>query len=208
MIDAALLARGLTFGAVAGLAPGATNALILAQSIRFGWREGLKVAIAPLLTDAPIIALCTWLLTRLDDSATWLGGVAAVGAAVLVLLAVECWRARPVQPDDAPPRATGSIWKGVLANGLNPHPYLFWMTVGAPSLRDAWLVGPLSAVLFLAAIYGCMVGSKAALAVAASRGRRWLQGSSYRWTLRVLAVLLLVFAVQFAWTAWGTFSPR
>jgi len=38
-------------------------ALVLAQTLRHGAREGCKIALTPLVTDAPIIivALCCWL---------------------------------------------------------------------------------------------------------------------------------------------------
>ena len=201
MIDWSGLSRALTFGIASGLAPGATNALILAQSVRYGLREGLKVAVAPLLTDAPIIALSLWLVHRWQGSARWVGVVAWVGAAILVLLAVECLRARLPDASDTP-QAAGSLWKGALANGLNPHPYLFWLTIGAPSLLETWERGWAQAVLFLLLFYGGIVGSKALIALAAARGRGWIQGQGYRWVLRLLGLLLLGFALQFAWTGW------
>jgi len=52
-----LLATGIAFGSAGGLSPGPTMTLVVAQTLRHGLREGLKVAIAPLLTDAPIVIL-------------------------------------------------------------------------------------------------------------------------------------------------------
>jgi len=45
-------------------------ALVLAQSIRFGTREGLKVAAAPLLTDLPIVVLATALVPAAAGTAS------------------------------------------------------------------------------------------------------------------------------------------
>jgi threonine/homoserine/homoserine lactone efflux protein len=50
----AAVATGLVLGLSCGLAPGPLMALVLAQSLRHGAREGCKIALAPLLTDMPI----------------------------------------------------------------------------------------------------------------------------------------------------------
>jgi threonine/homoserine/homoserine lactone efflux protein len=34
-----------------------------------------------------------------------------------------------------------SLTKGILANALSPHPYLFWLSVGAPTMSKAISVG-------------------------------------------------------------------
>ena len=49
------LASGILLGLSAGLAPGPMLALVLAQTLRHGTREGCKVALTPLVTDPPII---------------------------------------------------------------------------------------------------------------------------------------------------------
>jgi len=46
----------LVQGFNAGISPGSLSTLIIAQTLRHNLREGMKVAIAPILTDAPIVA--------------------------------------------------------------------------------------------------------------------------------------------------------
>jgi threonine/homoserine/homoserine lactone efflux protein len=83
-------------------------------------------------------------------------------------------------------------------NALSPHPYLFWVAVGAPTLILAWGAGPLAAVAFLAGFYACLVGSKMLLAVIAGRPGGRLRGGAYRAVMVVLGALLLLFAVRLA----------
>jgi len=49
------LILGLTLGLSAGITPGPLLTLVITASLRRGWAGGLQVALAPLITDAPII---------------------------------------------------------------------------------------------------------------------------------------------------------
>ena len=42
--------------------------LVITQTLKHGAREGLKVAMVPLLRDAPIIAASLWILARLGNA--------------------------------------------------------------------------------------------------------------------------------------------
>ena len=48
------LITGVVVGLAGGFSPGPITTLVIVQSFRYGLAEGLKVAIAPLLTDAPV----------------------------------------------------------------------------------------------------------------------------------------------------------
>ena len=193
-----LLATGMVLGLAAGFAPGPLLALILAQSIRFGTREGLKVSAAPLLTDLPIVATATALVVAAATTAdALLGAISLAGAVFVAYLGVESIRTTGVQagrPEEVP----RSWARGALVNVLSPHPYLFWITVGAPTLIRAWGEGPLAAAAFLAGFYACLVGAKMLLAVIAGRSGGRLRGGAYRAVMAVLGALLLVFAVRLA----------
>jgi len=192
------LATGVVLGLAAGFAPGPLLALVLAQSIRFGTREGLRVAAAPLLTDLPIVILATALVAAAAGTAGGLlGAISLAGAAFVAYLGIESIRTTGVQagrPDEAPRSWT----RGALVNALSPHPYIFWITVGAPMLIRAWADGPLAAAAFLVGFYACLVGAKMLLAVIAGRSGGRLRGGAYRAVMVVLGALLLLFAVRLA----------
>ena len=98
-----------------------------------GTREGIKVALAPLVTDAPIL-LAAWLvLSRLEGRSWALGIVALAGAVMLTRYAFDCFTPPPPETVGSG-RAPHSLGRGVVANFLNPHPYLFWLTVGMTAL--------------------------------------------------------------------------
>ena len=82
-----------------------------------------------------------------------------------------------------------------MANLFNPHPWLFWMTVGAATLVKAVAASWPAAALFLGVFYLMLVGSKLLLALMAGRSRALLAGRPYRLVMRALGVLLALFAV-------------
>lgn len=195
----ATLAAAATFGLSGGLSPGPLLALVIAETLTRGRRAGLAVAGAPLITDGPIIGVAVFLLGRIQDSGPALGLVNLAGGALLASYGFAGLRAATPEIDEAATSrsAWGSLGKGVAVNLLNPSPYLFWLTVGAPTLLAAYDKGLAAAGCFLAVFYLGLVGSKAALAVLVARSRDVLGGRGLLWANRVLALVLLTFAALF-----------
>lgn len=197
MADVASAAlAGAALGLSAGFAPGPLLTLVLSQTLAHGPGEGVKVALAPIITDAPII-LAAWLvLSRLAGTPAILGVVAFVGAALLSRYAWDCFQAPPPDAGD-PAKAPRSVARGVAANFANPHPYLFWATVGVPYLLEAATAGSGAVIAFLAAFYACIVGAKVAAAVLAGRFRQFLSSRAYRLLMAALGLSLVYFAAGF-----------
>ena len=198
----AALATGIVLGLSAGLSPGPFFALVISQSLQHGAREGMKTAVAPLITDAPIILVSALVLTRLSNFQVVLGVITLAGAGFVSYLAYESLRTAgfDLTVEAAQPK---SLRTGVLVNFLNPHPYLFWLTVGAPIVLKAWAENPLAGVFFLASFYCCLIGSKIVVAAATARSRRFFAGSAYVCIMRLLGALLFLFAMMLFWNALG-----
>ena len=187
------VASGLVLGVGGGLAPGPLLTLVVSESLRRGVRAGIAVACAPLITDAPIIALALMAVDRLAGDPWWLAGLSIAGAVVVGWLGWEAVaRARP--PEIDPAAAFGSLWRGVVANLVNPSPWLFWSTVGAASLLRARTSGWVAVVAFLGSFYVGLVGSKVVLAVMVGHARTRLTGRAFVSARRALGVVLWVFA--------------
>ncbi len=190
------LASGCVFGLAGGLTPGPTTTFVIAQTLRFGFRDGLKVAIAPLLTDAPIIAVALLLVGQLTRFEPVLGSITLLGAAFLGYLAAASFKVRGIElpTEKTEPR---SLRKGFMVNLLNPHPYLFWFVIGAPTLLRAASASILAAVLFVVGLYVCLIGAKIVVAWLVARSRRFLKSRGYVYVNRFLGVALALFALLF-----------
>jgi threonine/homoserine/homoserine lactone efflux protein len=189
----------------AGISPGPLLALVIAASLRSGLAGGLLVAVSPLVTDLPIIALSVLLAGSLPpEAARW---VATLGGLVVVWMGVETFRSGrgAVLPGEgevqAEPRR--EFWRGAAVNALNPHPYLFWATVGGPALVSGWRESPLHALAFLASFYILLIGSKAAIAWLVSRQAGGLSLTWYRRVLQGSGLLMLAFGIWLVWQGWA-----
>lgn len=184
------LLLGLSLGIGAGVAPGPLLAVVIRSTLEGGFAAGAKVACGPLVTDLPIIVLAAVLAASLPEAA--LAGLGLVGGMFVLWLGAEALRdvPEPVEAAVGGAPVAGSVRRGALVNVLNPHPWIFWITVGVPILGGG---STAQAALFLAAFYLMLIGSKVAVAAALGAGReRLLRGPGYRWALRGSGLLLVV----------------
>jgi len=193
------IAAAAAFGLSGGLSPGPLLALVVAETLARGRRAGLAVAAAPLVTDGPIIVAAVLLLGRIESSERALGLVSLAGGALLAMYGVAGLRGAGAELDEVSVdrRVWGSLGRGVAVNLLNPSPYLFWLTIGAPMLLRAHANGWVVSALFLAVFYLGLVGSKAVLAVLVARSRAVLRARGYLLVGRALAVVLLLYGALF-----------
>ena len=192
------LISGALLGLSGGLAPGPLTALVISQTLRFGFKEGAVIAFAPMLTDGPLVVLSALAITSASAVGGFLGGLSMAGALFLAWLAWDTLRSKPLEVEGAHHGSPGSVRKALLTNVLNPHPYMFWFIVGGPLIARAWELGPGHATAFLVSFFGSIVGAKLALAWLTARFKHLLRGRGYLWTMRVLGVALACFAVVFA----------
>ena len=133
------LFSGMLLGLSGGLAPGPLLTLVASETLRHGARAGVRVALAPLLTDLPIILATVLLLRPLVDQSLPLALIHLGGGLYLAWLGFQGVRFRGAELEPTDP--AGSLRRGVIANFLNPSPYLFWLAVGAPTVLAAWREG-------------------------------------------------------------------
>jgi threonine/homoserine/homoserine lactone efflux protein len=198
----ALVSAGMVYGLSAGFSPGPLLMLVISQTLRHGIKEGAKVAVAPLLTDIPIIILSLLVLSRLANLKAVLGVISLSGGLFVAYLAYGSFRTTKMDlaPAELEPQ---SIIKGIATNALNPHPYLFWLTVGGPAVVRGWKEGPPGALAFLLAFFSGIVGAKMLIAWISGKSGQWLNGTVYRVVMVILGALLAVFAFFLIKEGWG-----
>ena len=188
----------VTFAAILGLssgfAPGPLLTLVIAETLQHGRGSGIKVALAPLITDTPIVIVILLLLSRISHIEPLLGGIGIAGGIFVFSLGVSSLRIKAVAISNEPVRER-SLLKGVVTNLLSPSPYLFWVGVGAPMLIKAYEENPVYAAMFLFTFYGLMVGSKILLALLTAKSRDFLSGEVYINVMRLLGVAMCALAV-------------
>lgn len=187
---------GLVFGLIAGILPGPLLTLVITETIKHSKKQGIKVAIAPLITDIPVICVCIFILDTLARFHYVLGIISLLGAVFIMYLGYESLTTKGVTDNiqNAKPHA---LKRGVIVNVLNPHPYIFWLTIGAPLIVKSYEISVISTVLFISVFYIFLVGSKMIIAVLVNASRTFLKDKIYIWTMRILGLILFVFACLF-----------
>lgn len=188
------LTLGTVLGLSAGFVPGPLLTLVIAETVRHNFRAGLKVALAPLITDLPIILIALFLLSRITGFESVLGIISIIGGGFILYMGYEGLRTSG-QALDLRETKPKSLTRGILANALNPHPYLFWISVGAPTVIKAIEESVLSGVIFLGSFYVLLVGSKIGLALLASRSKTFLVGHTYIYAVRGLGLALCLLSI-------------
>jgi threonine/homoserine/homoserine lactone efflux protein len=195
------LGIGVSLGLGAGITPGPLLGLVITETLRNGWRGGVSVALAPLLGDLFVIACCLLLLAQLPP--VFFSLLSFLGGLYVIFLGWETLQTVPVAAVPTAERMghiAQSLRKGLTVNLLNPHPYLFWITVGGPLVMQSYTQSAFGAIVaFLSGFYVCLVGSKVLLALFVHSGRARLQSRGYRVTLQISGGLLLALGGMLVW---------
>lgn len=190
------LISGILFGLVAGISPGPLLTLVISETIKHNKKEGIFVASAPILTDIPIVLLSVFVLAKLSSFNLVLGTISISGALFIVYLAYESITTKGIELNLQKVKAQ-SFRKGIITNFLNPHPYLFWIAVGAPTILKGYRVNVLSILFFILGFYLFLVGSKIMVALIVDKSKAFLKSNTYVYIIRTLGFILLIFSVIF-----------
>ena len=194
------LLQGIGYGLAAASQPGPFQTYIISQTLTRGWKRTLPAALAPLVSDGPIILLCC--------------ACAQPGTCVAAAVSLYCRRIvyfisrlRHIQshgktltrkPTSQNPRSGQSVLKAALMNALNPNPYIFWTLVTGPILLKGWRETPVNGIGFLAGFYITMIGSLAAIILVFGTAVR-LGPKVNRVLLGISAIALFCFGLYQLW---------
>jgi threonine/homoserine/homoserine lactone efflux protein len=187
------LTIGIILGLSAGFAPGPLLTLVISETLQHDIKSDVKVALAPIITDLPIIILTLFILAKLSNFHNILGIISLTGGLFILFMGYESIRTKGVELNlqEAKPQ---SLKKGILANALNPHPYLFWFSVGAPTMTKAMSLNIVAPLAFISSFYALLVGSKILLAILVGKSKSFLGGNVYIYTMRFLGLILCILA--------------
>ena len=188
------LTVGFILGLSAGFAPGPLLTLVISETLQHNIKAGVKVALAPLITDLPIIILTLFILAKLSSFHNLLGIISCAGGFFVLYLGYQSLRTKGVELNLQRIRPR-SLAKGIIVNALNPHPYLFWLSVGAPTVTKAMKQGILAPLAFMGGFYVMLIGSKIVIAIFVGKSRSFLTGNVNIYTMRFLGLALCVLAI-------------
>jgi threonine/homoserine/homoserine lactone efflux protein len=178
---------------------------LITRALRGGWRRTWNAALAPLISDGPIVLLCVVLvLTQVPGWFT--RGLRLAGGLYLLYLAWKVYQVLRFEVRAASGSATKnglegqSIYQAALLNLLNPAPWIFWSTVAGPAFLQGWRVSPVMGLGFLLSFYATMLALlMATVAVFSAAGR--LDARIVRALNLISGLALLGFGLYQVWMA-------
>jgi threonine/homoserine/homoserine lactone efflux protein len=188
------LSFGIILGLSAGFSPGPLLTLVISETLQHNIKAGIRVALAPVITDFPIVVLSLFILANLSNSETILGVISIFGGLFVMYLGWENIRINGFELNlrNIKPK---SLSKGILTNFLSPHPYLFWLSVGAPVTTKAFNQNQLAPFAFIGSFYLFLVGAKVLIAIFVGKSKSFLQGKGYIYATRLLGLALCILAL-------------
>ncbi len=200
----AYLLQGFIYGFAAAVQPGPFQTYVISQTLRNGWRQTLPAALAPLISDGPILILTQVALSRVPS---WFERFLYLAGGLFILYlacsAFVAWRnfdeARVVTHSAGKQSAV----RAAMMNALSPGPYLYWSLVTGPILLTGWRQAPVNGVGFLVSFYAAMVLSLGAIIVAFGTARQF--GPKLNRALVGLSALALAgFGIYQLWLGLGS----
>ena len=190
------LLSGIFFGLAAGTSPGPLLALVFSETVKYGRKEGVKIAISPLITEFPIILFVLLILSNLMKYGSIIGMISLFGACYLIHLGFENLRVK-INVFDVESAKDDALKRGVIANFLNPNPYLFWLSIGGPVIFESLDIHISATVLFILGFYTLLVGSNIGIALIVEKSKSFIKSKYYLYVVRALGIALVLFAVIF-----------
>jgi threonine/homoserine/homoserine lactone efflux protein len=155
------LLQGIGYGFAASSQPGPLQTYLISQTLTRGWKQTLPAALAPLISDGPIVTICLLVLSQVPE---WLQrGLYIVGGLFILYLAYGTYNSwKNFNPEDSTKiNGQPSVLKTAFMNFLNPGPYLFWSLISGPILIRGWRESPTHGLSFLLGFYLTLISGYA-----------------------------------------------
>jgi len=181
------LGIGLSLGVTAGLSPGPLMTLMISETVKGGRMRGIKVAVAPLITDIPLILFITIFLRYIKSMHALLGIISLIGSLFLFYLGYRDLKTGKISIQTGDVRST-SFRKGILTNLLNPHPYVFWLFIGVPFMLKGTTI---ERVIFVLSFLSGIVGSKIGVTLIVEKSKGFIETKYYHRIIQSLGMVLI-----------------
>jgi len=198
------LIQGIGYGFAAAAQPGPFQAYLISQTLSNGWRRTLPAALAPLISDGPIIVLTLVVLSHVP---VWFQRFLYIAGGLFILYlaysAFVAWRNFDEAGVVTHSASRQSAIRAAMMNALSPGPYLYWSLVTGPILLAGWRKAPVNGIGFLVSFYATIVLSLIAIIVVFGTARRFGPKVN-RVFVGVSAIALAGFGLYQLWLGLGS----
>ncbi len=190
------LALGSFLGIASGISPGPLLTITISDTLQHGKWEGIKVAISPFITDLPIVLSILFILSYLTSYNFIIGIVAFFGASYLIYSGIESVKIKQ-KSAEFKLNKKAALKRGIIVNFGNPHPYIFWFSIGGLIIFKSFSIHVWATILFIIGFYSFLVGSKVIVALIVERSKYFINSKYYFLIIRILGIAQIIFGLTF-----------
>ncbi len=199
----AYLIQGIGYAFAAAVQPGPFQTYLISQTLSKGWRQTLPAALAPLISDGPIIILTLVVLSQVP---VWFQRFLYIAGGLFVLYlaysAFVAWRNFDEAGAVTHSASRQSVLRAAMVNALSPGPYIYWSLVTGPIFLAGWRQAPVNGLGFLVSFYATIILSLSGIIVVFGTARRFGPKVN-RVLLGVSAIVLVGFGLYQLWLGLG-----
>ena len=193
------LLQGVGYGLTAASQPGPFQTYLISQTLTRGWKRTLPAALAPLVSDGPIILICVLVLSQIP---AWMARFLYIAGGLFIMYlsygTYKYWKNFDSRMSSVKSDTRQGILKAALMNALNPNPYIFWTLVTGPILLQGWRETPINGIGFVAGFYITLISSLAAIILIFGTVKK-LGPKFNRTLLGISAIALFYFGLYQLW---------
>ena len=199
---------GITLGFVEGVKPGPLLTMVIRETLSGGLKAGSKAASAPIFTDGPMIFISLIFAGWISKHPSILVLISILGAIYLAWMGIECFGISPPSSELSNNEITGSLKRGILTNLLNPNVYIFWFLIGGPIMATAFEEDPLAPLFYAISFLISIIFVKIGIAYLFEISRGQLSVKSYKFTLGMCGIAMIIFSIGFSVQAYNIYSTH
>jgi len=186
---------GITFAFAAAVQPGPLQTYIISQTLKKGWRSTLPAAVAPVISDVPILLLILFLLSTVPDNFIIILRIG--GGLFLLYLGISAflsWKKYDAEESTSGDSGHQTLFKAVVVNVLNPAPYLAWSLILGPLFLEGWKAAPVNGMALIFGFYITMVITLAGIIILFAFARK-LGPTVSKTLIGLSAIVLFAFGI-------------
>ncbi len=190
---------GISYAFAAGVQPGPLQTYFISQTLKNGWKKTVPAALAPVISDIPIVILVLFILRSFPDSFAYY--LRLVGGFFLIYLAYKAftsWRNYIANQELTKNSGKQTLYGAIAVNLLNPNPYLGWSLILGPLFLEGWKVAPVNGIALVSGFYLTLVLTMSGTIILFALTRK-LGPKIIKILLGLSALVLLLFGIYQIW---------
>ncbi len=184
--------------------PGPLLSAVISESIKHGKRSGPLISLGHAILEVFMVLLIIFSLNQFIHNPAVLKIIALIGALILLYSGIKMLLSLKELELEWNAEAAGSsglILTGITMSLANPYWTIWWMTIGLGLILSAQKAGWLAVIFFFFGHISADFAWYTAISYMVSRGRKLISRALYRGVIGVCALLLIIFALYFGWSA-------